>query len=117
MTSLIFWAMAIGAGVDAAYAFTPTGLPSFDPRPTYWLGTVYLALAGSVITFPLYFRLIQRIGAGPAAYTSLLIPIIAMGLSTAFEGYRWTALAISGVLLALGGMVVALRSRFRKAGS
>ena len=52
-----------GAGVDAVYAFTTTGLPPFDPRPTYWLGTVYLALAGSVITFPLYFRLIQRIGA------------------------------------------------------
>ena len=114
MTSLIFWAMAIGAGVDAVYALLTTGLPPFDPRPAYWLGTVYLALAGSVITFPLYFRLIQRIGAGPAAYTSLLIPIIAMALSTAFEGYRWTSLAISGVLLALGGMAVALRSRFRR---
>lgn len=115
MTSLIFWAMAIGAAADALYAFATTGLPPFDPRPTYWLGTAYLALAGSVITFPLYFRLIQRIGAGPAAYTSLLIPVIAMGISTAVEGYRWTPLAIAGVLLALGGMVVALRSRFRPA--
>lgn len=116
MTSLIFWAMAIGAAVDGAYAFVTTGLPPFDPRPSYWFGTAYLAIAGSVITFPLYFRLIQRIGAGPAAYSSLLIPIIAMGISTAFEGYRWTALAIFGVLLALGGMMVALRSRLRQTG-
>jgi len=116
MTSLIFWAMAIGAAVDALYALVTTGLPPFEPRPAYWFGTVYLALAGSVITFPLYFRLIQRIGAGPAAYTSLLIPVIAMGISTAVEGYRWTPLAIAGVLLALGGMAVALKSRFRPAG-
>lgn len=116
MTSLIFWAMAIGAAVDALYAFGTTGFPPFDSRPTYWFGTVYLALAGSVITFPLYFRLIQRLGAGPAAYTSLLIPIIAMAISTAVEGYRWTPLAIAGVLLALGGMVVALKFRFRTAG-
>jgi drug/metabolite transporter (DMT)-like permease len=116
MPSLIFWAMAIGAVVDALHAFATTGLPPFEPRPTYWFGTIYLALAGSVITFPLYFRLLQRIGAGPAAYTSLLIPVIAMGISTAVEGYRWTPLAIAGVLFALGGMVVALKSRFRPAG-
>jgi drug/metabolite transporter (DMT)-like permease len=115
MTSLVFWAMAIGATVDAAYAFITTGLPPFDPRPAYWAGTAYLAIAGSVVTFPLYFRLIQRIGAGPAAYSSLLIPIIAMGISTAAEGYRWTPLAIAGVLLALAGMAVALRARLRQA--
>jgi drug/metabolite transporter (DMT)-like permease len=116
MTSLVFWAMAIGALVDVLFAFATTGWPPFDPRPAYWLGTAYLAIAGSVITFPLYFRLIQRIGAGPAAYSSLLIPIIAMAISTAAEGYRWTALAVSGVLLALGGMGVALHARFRQAG-
>ena len=36
-------------------------------RPTaqYWLGTAYLAIAGSVVTFPLYYRLIREIGRGP----------------------------------------------------
>lgn len=117
MASLLVWAMAIGAAADGAYAWITTGPPVIDPRPGYWLGVLYLALAGSVVTFPLYFRLIQRIGAGPAAYTSLLIPILAMGISTLFEGYRWTPLAIGGVMLALGGMVLALRARLaRQAG-
>jgi drug/metabolite transporter (DMT)-like permease len=41
-----------------------------------------------------------------------MVPIIAMGFSTWLEDYRWTAQAIAGALLALGGMVVALsRSR------
>jgi len=115
--SMLAWAMGIGAALDAIYAWITSGPPVIEARMGYWLGTFYLAIAGSVITFPLYFRLIQRIGAGPAAYTSLMIPILAMGISTVAEGYRWTPLAIGGVLLALGGMAIALRARLRQAGS
>ena len=115
MAATLSWAMAIGAGADAVYAWAANGAPVFDFHPAYWLGVLYLALAGSVVTFPLYFALIQRIGAGPAAYSSLLIPIVAMGLSTLFEGYRWTPLAAVGVVLALGGMAIALRARMRRA--
>ncbi len=114
MSGLLAWAMAFGALTDAGLAWITTGPPVIDPRTGYWLGTLYLALAGSVVTFPLYFRLIQRIGAGPAAYTGVLIPILAMAISTVFEGYRWTPLAISGVALAIGGMILALRARLRR---
>ena len=44
-------------------------------------------------------------GAGRAAYTSVLIPVIAMLISTILEGYRWSALAIIGALLATAGMM------------
>ena len=52
--------------------------------------------------------IIRTIGPGRAAYSSVIVPIIAMALSTVFEGYRWTPLAAAGGLLALGGMLVAL---------
>ncbi|WP_254557944.1 EamA family transporter, partial [Salmonella enterica] len=77
-----------GAGVDALYAWATIGPPTFDMRPGYMLGVGWLGLAGSVVTFPLYFTLIQRMGAGRAAYTSVLIPVIAMLISTLAEGYR-----------------------------
>ena len=64
-----------------------------------------------MVTFPLYFRLIQHIGAGRAAYTSVLIPVIAMLISTLLEGYRWTGFAAPGALLAVAGMVIALRAK------
>jgi len=115
VATLLVWSMGIGSAADALFAWITTGPPVVDLRPGYWLGVLYLAIAGSVVTFPLYFRLIQQIGAGPAAYTSVLIPILAMGISTAFEGYRWTLLASSGVALALGGMVIALHARLRQA--
>ena len=111
MVAVLAWAMLIGAGVDALYAWAKIGPPTFDMRPGYILGVGWLGLAGSVVTFPLYFTLIQRMGAGRAAYTSVLIPVIAMLISTMAEGYRWSALAILGALLAIAGMGIALRSK------
>jgi drug/metabolite transporter (DMT)-like permease len=71
-----------------------------------------LALLASVLTFSLYYPVIRRIGAAKAAYSSVIVPIIAMGFSTWLEGYRWTPLNVAGAVLALGGMVGALsRSR------
>ena len=108
LLALLAWAMAIGAAVDAMLALAIAGLPTIDSSPTYWLGLTYLALAASVLCFSLYFPVVRKIGPGRAAYSSVLVPVIAMGLSTVFENYRWSLLAAAGGLLALGGMLVAL---------
>lgn len=106
--ALLAWSMAAGAAIDAAIAFAMTGPPVFDPRPVYWAGLLYLALAASVLTFSLYYPVIRKIGPAKTAYSSVIVPIIAMGFSTWLEHYRWTPLAIAGALLALGGMAGAL---------
>jgi drug/metabolite transporter (DMT)-like permease len=112
--SMIAWSMAAGALMNVAFAFVMTGPPVFDSRPGYLLGLLYLALPASVLTFSLYYPVVRKIGPAKAAYSSVLVPIIAMAFSTALEGYRWTPLAIAGAILALGGMVGAL-SRPRNA--
>ncbi|HET6942649.1 MAG TPA: DMT family transporter [Sphingomicrobium sp.] len=106
--SMIAWSMAAGAVMDCAFAFAMTGPPVFDSRPGYWLGVFYLALPASVLTFSLYYPVVRKIGPAKAAYSSVLVPIIAMGFSTILEGYRWTPLAIAGAILALGGMLGAV---------
>jgi len=106
--ALLAWSMAGGALIDALIAFAMTGPPSFDPRPSYWLGVLYLALFASVLTFSLYYPVVRKIGPAKAAYSSVLVPIIAMGFSTALEHYRWTPTTIAGAILALGGMAAAL---------
>ena len=109
---ILAWSMAAGALIDGVIAFAMTGPPSFDPRFSYWAGVLYLALLASVLTFSLYYPVVRKIGPAKAAYSSVIVPIIAMGFSTWLEDYRWTALTIAGALLALGGMVAALsRSR------
>jgi drug/metabolite transporter (DMT)-like permease len=106
--TLLAWSMATGAVIDALVAFAMTGAPVLDFRLSYWAGLLYLALAASVLTFSLYYPVVRKIGPAKAAYSSVIVPIIAMGFSTWLEHYRWTPLAIAGALLALGGMAGAL---------
>ena len=109
--TILAWSMLFGTVLNALWAFATSGPPVFDPRPAYFMGVLYLGIIGSVVTFPLYFGLIRDIGPGKAAYTSVLIPVIAMLLSTLFEGYQWSTLAVCGAVLATIGMVIAMRGR------
>ena len=106
--AMLAWSMGAGALINILFAAAMTGPPIFDNRPGYWFGLLYLALPASVLTFSLYYPVVRKIGPAKAAYSSVLVPIIAMGFSTWIEGYRWTGLTIAGALLALGGMVGAL---------
>ncbi len=109
--TILAWSMLFGTCFNALFAFAVSGPPTIDLRPEYLGGVLYLAIIGSVLTFPLYFNLIRMIGPGKAAYTGVLTPVIAMLLSTLFEGYRWSVLALAGAALAMIGLLVALRQR------
>lgn len=111
VAALVAWAMLVGAAVNAVVAFAMAGPPVFDPRPGYVAGVLYLGLAASALSFLLYYRIIREIGAARAAYSSVLIPVIAMTLSTVFEGYRWSVTAALGAALTFVGLVVALSAR------
>ncbi len=113
--TLLAWAMFWGAIINIILSWITFGPPVFETRGAYVGGIFYLAIVGSVITFPLYFRLVRELGAGKAAYTGVLIPIVAMILSTIFEEFVWTALPLAGAALALAGLMVALRARKSKA--
>jgi len=115
MVSLLAWAMLYGTVFDLGYALATAGPPPFPAKPTYWAGIAYLALIGSVVTFPLHYNLVREIGAGRTAYNSILTIAVAMALSTLFEDYRWTLLTAVGMALAVLGMVIALKARRQKA--
>jgi drug/metabolite transporter (DMT)-like permease len=109
--TILSWSMLWGTIANAAFAFALYGPPVVDPRPAYLGGVLYLSVIGSVVTFPLYFDLIRKIGPGKAAYTGVLIPVIAMMLSTIFEGYGWSVLAAAGAALAITGLLVAMQTK------
>jgi drug/metabolite transporter (DMT)-like permease len=106
--TMLAWSMAAGAVIDAIIALAMTGPPVLDLSPAYVAGLLYLALLASVLNFSLYYPVIRKIGPAKTAYSSVVVPIIAMGFSTWLEHYRWTPTAIIGALLALGGMAGAL---------
>lgn len=111
VVSLMAWGMIWGLAASGLYAAVSVGMPQIDPRPAYLLGIAYLGLVGSALTFPLYSQLIRDWGPGPAAYNGVAVPVVAMILSTLFEGYRWSALAAGGAVLAMIGLLIALSGR------
>lgn len=111
MVVMIAWAMLFGALADGSYAWITTGPPVIEPTFTYLGGVLYLGIIASAVTFPLYFNVIRAVGPGQAAWSSVLIPIIAMGFSTVFEGYRWSTLSAAGGIVALVGLVIAVVKR------
>ncbi len=109
--TLLTWGMLYAALANAGLGWIIAGPPVFDTSLIYVAGVLYLGLVASALAFPLYFGVIQAIGPARAAYSSVLVPVLAMGLSTLFEGYVWGWQALAGVALVLAGLVIALRAR------
>jgi drug/metabolite transporter (DMT)-like permease len=102
------WGMGYGA-LTAAMVGIVAGVPwTIDWRAPYLASLFYLAIFGSVVAFGAYLTLLKEVGAGPASYVAVATPIVAMLLSTLFEGYRWTPIAAFGVVLAVAGNWLAL---------
>lgn len=105
------YGMMYGAAFVALYALA-VGRPFvFDGSTGYLLSLVYLALFGSVLAFGAYLTLVGRIGADRAGYTGAAIPIVALLLSTIFEGMRWQTATVLGIVLCVAGNVLVLRRK------
>lgn len=101
----------VGLALIAAIRGTPV---DFDPSWPYVVSLLYLSLAGTSLAFGLYLVLIKRIGPSRASYTSVLFPVVALIVSTFFEGYRWTLSAFIGLAVLLAGNALALSRRARQ---
>lgn len=106
--------MFYGAIAMFLFAIIKGNVPTFEFTLSYSFSLLYLSVFGSVIAFGAYLTLIGNIGASKAAYVSLLSPIIALTISTFFEGYEWSLFSLSGAALILIGNVVALRFSIKK---
>jgi drug/metabolite transporter (DMT)-like permease len=109
LLSAVTWGMTYGAAIMAAVGLIRGDSFAIDPSPKYVASLLVLAVGASVIAFSCYLTLLRRIGAARAGYSTVLFPIVALAVSTVFEGYAWTPLAMLGVVLALAGNVLVLR--------
>ena len=62
-----------------------------------------------MVGFWSYLTLLGRVGADRGAYATLLFPVVALGISTMVEDYRWTLISASGVVLILLGNFLILK--------
>lgn len=100
------------AGV-MAWDGTPLASLALPTAPSWWVALLYLALAGSVLTFAAFLTLQDRVGPGPSSAVGVAAPVLAIAVSIALEGYRPGALTWVGVALAVWGNVWMLRGAAR----
>ena len=105
------WGMAYGAGLLAIIAFVSGQTFAIEPTVRYLGSLLWLGLISSVVAFFAYLTLLGRIGSARAGFSTVLFPVFALAISTVAEGYRWTPLAIAGLLLVLVGNWIVLTRR------
>jgi drug/metabolite transporter (DMT)-like permease len=79
----------------------------FDPRSVSAL--MYLAIAGSAVTFSIYYWLLRHIAATRLSLITYGIPVVAVFLGTVFLDEPLTARMVAGGALVLFGVGFALR--------
>ena len=109
------YGMAYGALIMLLAALLVGRHFSFEYSATYISSLLYLAVFGSIIAFGCYLTLVGTIGADRAAYATLLFPIVALTISTIWEGYRWTPEAVIGVMLIFMGNFAILKKKAQPA--
>jgi drug/metabolite transporter (DMT)-like permease len=107
------WGMTYGSLFMGMYALYGEVSFDYDPAFSYSLSLLYLSVFGSIFAFGSYLTLIGRIGADKTAYAAVLFPVIALSISTLFEDYNWTLVAIFGLGLVLFGNYLVLKKPAR----
>lgn len=105
------WGMLYGAAFSLLVCVA-TGTPlDFAPTVPYVLSLVYLAVLGSIVAFAGYLTLIHRVGATRAGYIGVMVPIVALVISSIFEHFRWHAVTVAGIAVTVAGNVIILRRK------
>ena len=102
------WGMIYGTVWMAIIAVLSGDAFIIETSATYVGSLLWLAIMSTVIAFASYLTLMRRIGPGRAGYATVMFPIVALAISTMFEGYQWTFPAAFGAVLALSGNVLIL---------
>lgn len=105
------WGMLYGALFSLGWTLASGEPLGFQPTPAYVLSLLYLTVFGSIVAFAAYLTLLKRIGAARSGYIGVMVPIVALVISAAFESFRWQALTWLGIAISVAGNIVILREK------
>lgn len=110
LVSMNAWGMLYGTLWSCVLALA-LGRPFIIVPTAAYLGSLlFLSVISTVLAFAAYLTLLGRIGGARAGYATVMFPVFALLISTAFEGYRWTPWAIAGLLLVAVGNVLVIKA-------
>lgn len=102
-------ALFYGSGFNIMIALASGQPMVFDTGIGYSASLLYLSVFGTVIAFTLYLWLIAEIGIARAGYISVVMPLVALSISTIYEGFVWSAASLVGLSLIIFGNALIIR--------
>ncbi len=113
LDGFVFNGLAMGVGAAGLAAISlASGEPWATPSWPSGLGPIlYLGLAGSVITFVTYLRLLRQVEATSACFITLITPIVALFLGFIFAKEALDELDVIGTAVTLLGIYLSLSRR------
>ena len=102
------WSMGYGGFAALAIALALGRPLSFEWTPGYVLSLLYLVALGTIAAFAGWLTLLGRIGAARASYVGVMVPIVALIISTIFEGLAWHPLMVIGMAISVAGNALVL---------
>ena len=83
----------------------------FEFSFSYIASLAYLSIFGSIFAFIFYLKLIEKIGAGRAGYVGVVMPVLALMISTIFENLEWQIDLIIGLPILIIGAVLVINQK------
>ncbi len=79
----------------------------------YIVSLIYLSIFGSIFAFIFYLKLLEKVGSGRAGYVGVIMPVIALLISTIFENLKWEIDLIIGLPILLIGAVLVINQKVK----
>ncbi|MBS1256102.1 MAG: hypothetical protein MAG581_01915 [Deltaproteobacteria bacterium] len=103
------YGMTYGALLMLVLALTAGKELTIEMTAVYISSLLFLSVFASIIAFLSYLTLLGRVGVDRGAYATLIIPLVALGISTVYEGYQWSAYAGFGMTMIITGNLLILK--------
>ena len=85
----------------------------FEYSFSYITSLAYLSIVGSIFAFIFYLRLLEKVGAGRAGYVGVVMPVLALLISTVFENLEWQQDLIIGLPILIIGAVLVINQKIK----
>ena len=85
----------------------------FEYNFSYIASLTYLSIVGSIFAFIFYLKLLEKVGAGRAGYVGVVMPVLALLISTIFENLMWQTDLIIGLPILIIGAVLVINQKIK----
>ena len=107
----IAYAMLYGSLITLLVAKIKGAELLFEFTFNYIVSLAYLSIVGSIFAFIFYLKLLEKVGPGRAAYVGVIMPVLALIISTIFENLEWQTNLIIGLPILIIGAVLVINQK------